>query len=115
MIFKKYLFRSALLTFIRSSHREVFIRKGVLKISSNFTREHPCRSVISIKLQSKLVGLLLYLLHIFRTPFPRNTSAWLLLNYLQNMRIVNHYFHFKIMHDDYCPHFASAFRLNLLH
>ena len=27
---------------IRSSHREVFLRKGVLKICSKFTAEHPC-------------------------------------------------------------------------
>ena len=33
-----------------SSHTEVFLRKGVLKICSNFTGEHPYRSVISIKL-----------------------------------------------------------------
>ena len=34
----------------RSSHPEVFLRKGVLKICSKFTGEHPCQSVISIKL-----------------------------------------------------------------
>ena len=34
----------------RSSHPEVFLRKGVPKICSKFTGEHPCRSVISIKL-----------------------------------------------------------------
>ena len=33
----------------RSSHPEVFLRKGVLKTCSKFTGEHPCRSVISIK------------------------------------------------------------------
>ena len=37
----------------RSSHSELFLRKGVLKICSKFTREHPCWSAISIKLQSK--------------------------------------------------------------
>ena len=31
----------------RSSHPEVFLVKGVLKIFSKFTGEHPCRSVIS--------------------------------------------------------------------
>ena len=31
----------------RSSHLEVFLRKGVLKICSKFTGEHLCRSVIS--------------------------------------------------------------------
>ena len=35
-----------------SSHSEVFLRKGVLKICSKFTGEHPCQSVISIKLHS---------------------------------------------------------------
>ena len=34
----------------RSSHPEVFLRKGVLEKWSKFTREHPCRSAISIKL-----------------------------------------------------------------
>ena len=34
----------------RSSHADVFLGKGFLKICSKFTGEHPCRSVISIKL-----------------------------------------------------------------
>ena len=34
----------------RSSHPEVFSEKGVLKTCSKFTGEHPCWSVISIKL-----------------------------------------------------------------
>ena len=34
----------------RSSHPEVFLGKGVLKICSKFTGEHPCRSVISATL-----------------------------------------------------------------
>ena len=36
----------------RSNHPEVFLEKGILKICSKFT-EHPCRSVISIKLLCK--------------------------------------------------------------
>ena len=70
----------------RSSHPEVFLRKGVPKICSKFTGEHPCRSVILINLQSNFVeitlrhGCSLNLLHIFGTPFPNNTSGWLLLN-----------------------------------
>ena len=67
------------------SHTKVFLRKSVLKICSKFT-EHPCRSVISIKLQRNFIEIalrhgrsLVNLLHIFRTPFPRNTSGWLLL------------------------------------
>ena len=50
----------------RSSQPEVFLGKGVLKICSKFTGEHLCQSAISIKL-------------LRRTPFPRNTSGWLLL------------------------------------
>ena len=34
----------------RSSHPEVFLRKGALKICSKFTEDYPWRSVISIKL-----------------------------------------------------------------
>ena len=34
----------------RSSSPEVFLGKGVLKIRSNFSGEHPCRSGISVKL-----------------------------------------------------------------
>ena len=63
----------------------MFLWKGVLKICIKFTGEHPCRSVISIKLQSNFIEIALWhgcsvnLLHIFRTPFHRNTSRWLLL------------------------------------
>ena len=39
----------------RSSHPEVFLEKGVPKICSKFTGEHPCRSVISIKLLTTLL------------------------------------------------------------
>ena len=35
----------------RSSHPEMFLKKGVLKICSRFTGEQPCRSAFSIKLQ----------------------------------------------------------------
>ena len=44
---------------LRSSHPEVFLGKGILKICSKFIGEHPCRSV--------------------RTPFPKSTSGRLLL------------------------------------
>ena len=42
----------------------MILRKGVLKICSKSTGEHPCRIVISIKLQNK------------------NTSGWLLLKFV---------------------------------
>ena len=45
---------------LRSNHPEVFLVKGVLKICSKFTGEHPCRSLISIKLNAHLgIGVLL--------------------------------------------------------
>ena len=75
----------------RSSHPGVFLGKGVLKIYSKFTGEHPYRSTISIKLLSNFIEIALRhgffplnLLHIFRTPFPRNTPGWLLLQMTQN-------------------------------
>ena len=72
---------------IRSSRPEVFLVKGVLKICNKFTGEHPCRSVISIKLLCNFTEIALRhgcspvnLLHIFRTSFPKNTSVWLFLH-----------------------------------
>ena len=56
----------------------MFLGKAVLKICSKFTREHPCRSVISIKLLCNFIEItlqhgcsLINLLHFFRTPFLR--------------------------------------------
>ena len=70
----------------RSSYPDVLLVKGVLKICNQFTGEHPCRSVISIKLQSNFIEMTLRhgcspvnFLHIFRTPFTKNTSERLLL------------------------------------
>ena len=47
---------SCLMQVYRSSHPEVFSVKGVLKICSKLTGEHPCRSAISIKLQRTPLG-----------------------------------------------------------
>ena len=70
----------------RTSYPEVFLRKGVPKIYSKFTGEHPCRSMISIKLLCNSIKITLRhgrspvnLLHIFRTPFRKNAWRWLLL------------------------------------
>ena len=76
----------------RSSHSEVFLGKGVLKICSKFTGEHPCLSVvISIKLQSNFVEITLrHFSHShFHTnhTFLKNTPGWLLLHY--SISIVN--------------------------
>ena len=73
----------------KSSRAEVFLGKVVVKICSKFTGEHPFRSVFSIKLQSNFIEIALRhgcspvnLLHIFKKPFPKNTSGWLFLNLL---------------------------------
>ena len=59
---------------------------GVLKVCSKFTGEHPCRSAISIKLLCNFIEITrrhgcfpANLLHIFGTPFLKNTFWWLLL------------------------------------
>ena len=57
----------------RNSHPEVFLGKDVLKICSKFTREHPCRSVISIKLLSHICKFAAY----FQNTFTKNNSGWL--------------------------------------
>ena len=62
--------------FVRSSHPDVFLRKGVVKICSKLTGEHPRRSVISIKFEIALRGGCspVNVLLIFRTRFSKNTS-----------------------------------------
>ena len=69
-----------------SSRPEVFLRKCVLKICSKFTGERSCRSQISINLLRNFIEIAIQhvcspvkLLHIFRTPFLKNKSEWLLL------------------------------------
>ena len=64
----------------------MFLGKSDLKICSKFTGEHPYRSVILIKFQSIFIEIALRhgcspvnLLHIFITPFSKNTSWGLLL------------------------------------
>ena len=62
---------------IRSSHTEVFLGQGVLKICRKFTGGDPSRSVILIKLLCNFIEIKLWhwcspvnLLHIFRKSFP---------------------------------------------
>ena len=76
----------------------MFLEKSVLKICSKFTEEHPCRSVISIKLQSNFIEItlqhgcsLLNLLHIFRTPFTMNTSGRVYLSGLTFSGLLSDY------------------------
>ena len=65
---------------------KLLLGKSVLKICWKFTGEHSCRSAISIKLLCNFIEIThrhgcspVNLLHIFTTPFPRNTSGGLLL------------------------------------
>ena len=71
----------------RSSLPEVFLRKGILKLCTEFTGEHSCRKAISIKLLYNFIEIALRhgrfrlnLLHIFRTTFPSNTPEGLVLD-----------------------------------
>ena len=83
-ITKKIFFNILKRTGFRSNHPEVFLGKWVLKICSKFTGEHPRRSATSIKLLCNFIEITLWhgcspvnLMHIFRTPFLKNTSGWL--------------------------------------
>ena len=71
----------------------MFLEKVVLKIGSKFTGENTCQSAISIKLQSSVIEITfrygcssVNLMHIFRTPFSKNTSGWLLLCFDEKKR-----------------------------
>ena len=67
----------------RSSHLKVFLRKGVRKICSKFTGEHPYRcNFIEVALRHGCSPV--NLLHIFRTHFLNNTFKWLLLTIVAN-------------------------------
>ena len=74
-------------------------RSSCLEVSlttcSKLTGEHPCRSVIIIKLQSNFIEITLrhwcspvIFLYIFRTPFPRNISGRLLLEILVHLYVI---------------------------
>ena len=61
-------------------------RKRCSENMQQIYKRHPCRSAISITLQSNFIEIALRhgcspvnLLYIFRTPFPKNSSGWLLL------------------------------------
>ena len=84
----------------RSSRPEVFLGKGVLKICSKFTGEHPCRSLISIKLQSNwawvflLKSCCIFSEHLFLgTPLEgcfRNKSHLITLVLVRNAHLLQH-------------------------
>ena len=69
----KYFVNNCRFQFVKSSHPEVFLGKGVLKICSKFTGEQPCRSAVSIELQSKVS----IKLHLFsKTPLGGSGLVW---------------------------------------
>ena len=78
----------------------MFLGKGVLKIFSKFTGEHPCQGAISKKVALQLYGSRtlawcspVNLLHIFRIPFPKNTTGVLLLIVQNIFYILEQSFH----------------------
>ena len=80
--FKKVVIKN--LAKFRSSLSQVFLGKVVLKMCNKFAGEHPGRSVISIMLLCNFIEIAfrhgcspVNLLHIFRTPFSKNTSGGL--------------------------------------
>ena len=63
----------------KSNPQQVFLGKAVLKICTyQLTGEHPCLSVLSVKLFYGCSPI--NLLHIFRARFYQNTNEGLLLN-----------------------------------
>ena len=67
----------------------MFLGKGVLEICSKSTEKHQCQSAISTKLLCNVIEIALRhgsshlnLLHILRKPFSKNTSGWLLLDFI---------------------------------
>ena len=82
--------------FQKQSYRGV-LRKRCSEICSKFTGEHPYRNVISIKLICNFTEIALWdrcspvrLLHIFRTPFAKNASGGLLLEF-EKIKLINHF------------------------
>ena len=76
------------------------LRKRCSEICSKFTGEHPCQSVVSVKLQSNFIEMSLWhgyspviWLYIFRTPFAKNTSGMLLLEINYKSQIFSSYPH----------------------
>ena len=72
----------------RSSHSELFLGEGVLRICRKYAGEHPCKIVILIKLLCNFTETTLQhgctpvnLLHIFRKSFPKNTSGYMHLQF----------------------------------
>ena len=82
-IYVKYFLEMQVM-YIRSSHPELFLGKGVLKICSKITEDRQCWYAVLIKLLCHFIEITLQhwcspvnSRHIFRTPFLMSTSRWL--------------------------------------
>ena len=86
-------------TTFRSSGPQVFLRKGVLKICNKYTGEHPCRSVIWIKLLCNFIeiplsmGVFLWIYCVFSEHlFLGTLLGGCFWAFLQNNSIIDSYF-----------------------
>ena len=121
-VFDAYLFvHASSLNVYRSSRREKFLGKGVLKICCKITGKHPWRSAISTKLQSKATLLKRTSACVFsckfsasfRTTFPRNNSGRLplciLIHVYSPMDFINESVTFFLIHVAWCFVFPLLF------
>ena len=100
----------------RSSRPKVFLGKGILEICSKCTGEHPCLSVILIKLQSNFIEITIRhgcspvnLLHIFRSLFLRTLLDGYFcicicnsINVRTALIVISHKYHFKVSFNSFC-------------
>ena len=72
--------------FISTAQKDISVYWFIVHYWFYLQGDHPCQSAISIKLQRNFIEIALWhgcspvnFLHIFKTPFPKNISGWLLL------------------------------------
>ena len=97
----------------------MFLERRILKIYDKFTGEHPCRSVILIKLLYNFIEITLRheyspvnFLHIFRTPFLKNTSGRLLLLFVNHLDKIFCLLEINIhinASKNRCPHHSASY------
>ena len=104
--------------YIRSSHPELFLGKGVLKICSKITEDRQCWYAVLIKLLCHFIEITLQhwcspvnSRHIFRTPFLMSTSRWLQSEHvLSNMKLKPNYFVCQ-KRELFCCHFPFQYSI----
>ena len=81
-----------IIVMLRSSPSKVFLGKGVQKICSNFTGEHPVPKLLCnfIEIALRHVCSLVNMLHIFRILFLKNCFWILLSEYFQSKNRSSH-------------------------